>query len=215
MISSNKENYLKTIFELSTDQQKITNKKIADILQVSAPSVTEMLANLTKSGLVEHSPYNEITLTPAGLTLAMDMVKKHRLWETFLHADLGYSIEEVHQAADKLEHSTDDILAERLNKYLGYPKKCPHGGGIPENTEFEIDKEVVTLIAAPKNQVLEIIRVIDNHEFLMYFAELGLNIGDQLKVLRQLPFDGPLEIELSTGQKIEISTKAASYIFVK
>lgn len=213
-ISANKENYLKTIFELSYDRQKITNKNIADILQVSAPSVTEMMANLTKSGLVTHTPYNEISLTKEGLTLATELVRKHRIWEVFLSEKLGYGIEEVHQAADTLEHATDLELAERLNKFLDYPKRCPHGGIIPGNLEDDQDADVKILADIPDGQTIKIMRVIDNHEFLMYFSELGLKIDEQLTVLRHQPFDGPIEVKNDTGEIIQISLKSARYIFV-
>lgn len=214
-ISPNKENYLKTIFELHSDQKKITNKNIADILNVRSPSVTEMLTNLDRDGLVTHSPHKEISLTEAGLELATQMVKKHRLWEVFLNQDLGYGIEEVHQAADALEHATDQQLEERLNKFLDYPTKCPHGGVIPENAKPEIDDEVMTLANAEIGQEVEIIRILDNHEFLMYFGELDLNLGDKITVLRHLPFDGPIEVKTKNHQVLAISLKAANYIFVK
>lgn len=214
-ISPNKENYLKTIFELHSDQKKITNKNIADILNVSAPSVTEMLTNLAKDDLVTHSPHKEITLTNSGLELATQMVKKHRLWEVFLHEDLGYGIEEVHQAADALEHATDAKLEAKLNEFLQYPTHCPHGGIIPENTKATVDEAIKTLASADLNQQVKIVRVLDNHEFLMYFGELHLAIGDEIKVLRHLPFDGPVEVETKNHHVLAISLKAANYIYVK
>lgn len=213
-LSSNKENYLKTIFELSYDRQKITNKNIADILQVSAPSVTEMMANLTKSGLVTHTPYNEISLTKEGRLLATEMVRKHRLWEIFLYQKLGYGIEEVHRAADTLEHSTDSKLADRLNVFLEKPARCPHGGIVPGNSVEEVESDVMILADVPNDQTVSIVRVMDNHEFLMYFGELGLNIGEELTVLRHQPFDGPVEVQAG-DRKIQISLKSARYIFVK
>ena len=214
-ISSNKENYLKTIFELSYDQRKTKNKNIADILQVSAPSVTEMMANLTKSGLVTHTPYNEISLTDEGMALATEMVRKHRIWEDFLFEKLGYGIEEVHQAADSLEHATDEELVDRLNNYIGRPKRCPHGGVIPGNDDGPVDDEVLILADIENGQRVKIMRVIDNHEFLMYFSELGLSIGEELTVLRHQPFDGPVEVKNDNDEVIQISLKSARYIFVK
>ncbi|MFD1670499.1 metal-dependent transcriptional regulator [Agrilactobacillus yilanensis] len=212
-MSPSKENYLKIIFELEYDHRKINNKNIADIMGVSAPSVSEMLASLTKDKLVEHTPYNEITLTKEGRQLAQDLVKKHRIWEVFLVHKLGYPIREVHSAADTLEHATNDDLTGRLNKFLDYPKRCPHGGIIPDNCS-EANDDTVILSDLADGQTAKIQRVIDNHEFLTYFADLHLNLGDELKVLQHEPFEGPIQVLKNGKDKLQIGVKAATYIFM-
>ncbi|MCD2256803.1 metal-dependent transcriptional regulator [Lactobacillus sp. CC-MHH1034] len=212
-MSPNKENYLKTIFELQYDHRKINNKNIADIMGVSAPSVSEMITALSKDGLVEHSPYNEITLTESGRETARTMVKRHRIWEVFLVDKLGYSPLEVHHAADTLEHATNEDLVDRLNRFLDYPKRCPHGSIIPDNCD-EANESMVTLATLAPGQSGEVDRVIDNHEFLTYFYELKLNLGDKLTFVRQLPLGGPIEVKVNDDRLIQIGTSAATYIFV-
>lgn len=212
-MSPSKENYLKIIFELEYDHRKINNKNIADIMGVSAPSVSEMLASLTKDRMVEHTPYNEIKLTKSGRQLAQSLVKKHRIWEVFLVHKLGYPIREVHSAADTLEHATNDQLVERLNKFLDYPKRCPHGGIIPDNCHDDNDDTVI-LADLKDGQTSKIERVIDNHEFLTYFSDLHLNLGDELTVLRHEPFEGPIIVLRNGQEELQIGVKAATYIFM-
>ncbi|QEU48645.1 metal-dependent transcriptional regulator [Schleiferilactobacillus harbinensis] len=212
-MSPNKENYLKTIFELEHDHQKISNKNIADILNVSAPSVTEMLTALTKEGLVFHTPYNEISLTDAGLARARELVRKHRIWEVFLADKLHYAMADVHQAADILEHATDDRLADRLNEFLGRPKRCPHGGIIPGNSGIEDDSDITLGTLAPEDSAT-LQRVIDNHDFLKYFEDLQLRLGERLTVVKKEPFSGPFIVQTSDRATVAISENAAGYMFV-
>lgn len=213
-MSPTQENYLKAIYELSHDRRKITNKNIADILQVSAPSVTEMLTNLAKEKLVKHTPYNQISLTKKGQTIATIMVQRHRIWEVFLHDKLNYSISEVHEMADILEHATDNDLISRLNNYLDRPEHCPHGGLIPGNAEMANQSDQVLADTEAGTQV-QIKRVIDNHEFLKYYENLALPLGTTMTVLRHEPFEGPIVVKTAAGETIPVSYKAASYIFVR
>lgn len=212
-MSPNQENYLKAIYELRHDRRKITNKNIADILQVSAPSVTEMLTSLAKEELVVHTPYNEISLTEKGTTIATNLVRRHRIWEVFLHDKLNYNISEVHEAADKLEHATDGMLIQRLNDFLKEPHRCPHGGLIPGNIDLT-DQNDQVLVEIPDGTTVQVKRVIDNHEFLMYFEGLHLPLGAIITVQRHEPFEGPVVVTTDSNQEILISYKSASYIFV-
>lgn len=212
-MSPNKENYLKTIFKLQHDHQKISNKNIADILNVSAPSVTEMLTALTKEGLVFHTPYNEISLTDAGLVRARELVRKHRIWEVFLADRLHYAMADVHQAADILEHATDDKLADRLNEFLGRPKRCPHGGIIPGNSDIEDDSNITLATLVPDDSAT-LQRVIDNHEFLTYFEDLQLRLGDRLTVMKKEPFGGPFIVQTGDRVTVSISEAAAGFMFM-
>lgn len=212
-MSPNQENYLKAIYELRHDRRKITNKNIADILQVSAPSVTEMLTSLSKEELVKHTPYNEISLTEKGTQIATNLVRRHRIWEVFLHDKLNYNISEVHEAADALEHATDAMLIQRLNDFLEDPQRCPHGGLIPGNVEMT-DQSDQVLIDIADGQTVQVKRIIDNHEFLRYFEGLQLPLGAIITVQRHEPFEGPIVVTTADNQEISISYKSASYIFV-
>lgn len=126
----NREDYLKTIYELGGEKNKIGTKNIATALHVAPPSVSEMIKILVREKYVEYELYKGVILTPRGLARAKIIKKRHLLWEVFLTEKLGYDGEDIHKEAEILEHVTSSKLEERLEKYLDYPKVCPHGTSI-------------------------------------------------------------------------------------
>ncbi|MCO6542585.1 MAG: metal-dependent transcriptional regulator [Lactobacillus sp.] len=214
-MSPSKEDYLKNIFELQHSFQKVTNKRLTEMMHVSAPSVTEMLSNLTQAGFIEHTPYNAIALTTKGKQLAENLVKKHRIWEVFLVNNLHYTIINVNQAADSLEHSTDDQLLHALNSFLQFPQRCPHGSIIPGNGQGETDDDDLVLSEVETMTLVKIVRIFDNREFLNYFSKLNLNLNQTITVIQHLPFDDSLLIKTATGQELTLSRKTTDFIFVE
>lgn len=214
-MSPNKENYLKTIYELNYDFTKITNKRISEIMNVSAPSVTEMLNALASEGYLTHSPYNKIVLTPKGNKVSEKLVRTHRLWEVFLHECLKYPVDNVHHNADALEHSSDDDLVDHLNDFLDHPQRCPHGGIIPGNGQGETDADDKLLSMIPDGAKVQIVRVSDNYDFLQYFGSLNLEIDDTIVVVKHEKFDNSLVVTKEDGTMITIGAKAIDYIFVE
>jgi len=214
-LSPNKENYLKTIYELNYDFTKITNKRISEIMNVSAPSVTEMLNALASEGYLTHSPYNKIVLTPKGNKVSEKLVRTHRLWEVFLHECLKYPVDNVHHNADALEHSSDDDLVDHLNDFLDHPQRCPHGGIIPGNGQGETDADDKLLSMIPDGGKVQIVRVSDNYDFLQYFGSLNLEIDDIIEIIKHEKFDNSLVVRKADGTNITIGAKAIDYIFVE
>ncbi|MGR3741224.1 metal-dependent transcriptional regulator [Companilactobacillus sp. DQM5] len=211
-MSPNKENYLKVVYELTLDFRKVTNKNISLIMNVSAASVTEMLASLAKDGLIEHKPYNEITLTTSGKKVAKELVKRHRIWEVFLSEKLHYEIDTLHEASDQLEHTSDNELSERLNEFLGYPPRCPHGGIIPGNIKSSLNSDT-PLTEFATGAIKKIHRVVDNHEFLKKFKTTGLTIGEEIKILEKN--DKNIIVESKEDGAVEIPISDAAFIFLK
>lgn len=214
-----KEDYLKIIFELGGKSKKISNKQIAIGLNIAAGSVTEMVAKLVEEGLAEHTPYSGISLTEKGIEIAEIMVRKHRIWETFLVEKLGYKLSEVDDDAEVLEHVTSDRLLDSLDEFLGYPTHCPHGGVIPDK-EGHYQEDSHTLLAdVPEGKVVMVDRFIDNRELLNYLDEIDLDIGDKIQVMHHAPFEGPTTVKLidnvSDTDERQISYKAAHYVFVQ
>jgi len=214
-LSPNKENYLKTIYELNYDFTKITNKRISEIMNVSAPSVTEMLNALASEGYLTHSPYNKIVLTPKGNKVSEKLVRTHRLWEVFLNKCLEYPVDNVHHNADALEHSSDDDLIDHLNDFLDHPQRCPHGGIIPGNGQGETDADDKLLSMISDGTKVQIVRVSDNYDFLQYFGSLSIEIDDIITVIKHEKFDNSLVVEKEDGSKLTIGAKAIDYIFVE
>ncbi|PKX60891.1 metal-dependent transcriptional regulator [Latilactobacillus sakei] len=214
-MTPNKEDYLKIIFELGGDAKKVTNKEILAGLNVSAASVTEMVNKLVKENYVKHTPYQGIQLTSEGAREAALLVRNHRLWEVFLVDKLHYQFNTVHPEAEQLEHVTNHDLAERLADFLGHPKRCPHGGIIP-NAKGEFEQQshhALVDLEVGEKAVIE--RVLDDNDLLKYTLEIGLTVGDTVTLTKVGLFESPITVMDETQQtEIQVGIKAAQHIFV-
>ncbi|WP_251545538.1 metal-dependent transcriptional regulator [Limosilactobacillus caecicola] len=210
-----KEDYLKIIFELGGGKKKVSNKDISLGLGIAAGSVTEMITKLSEEGLVAHEPYAGISLTPEGAKLAAELVRKHRLWESFLVDKLGYSMADVHSEAEILEHKTSDRLAASLDDFLGHPQTCPHGGVIPSATGSFSDVSHRLLADGNDGEEIVIERFLDNHELLTYLDDLGLQLHERCQIIKHEPFEGPIVLKrLRDGKEMMVSYKASHNIFI-
>ena len=194
-MTPNREDYLKLILELGGDKEKVSNKKIVAGLSISGASVSEMINKLVKEGLVEHSPYQGVQLTPIGLEKASTLVRKHRLWEVFLVDHLGYSWNEVHDEAEVLEHVTSSQLEQKLDHYLNHPTFCPHGGMIPQQDKTVHEKDRQTLASYPEGTNVRIARVLDEKDLLDYLMDLGVKIHEEYKITNIAAYEGPITLQ--------------------
>lgn len=213
MMTPNKEDYLKIIFELGGSEHKVTNKQIMNSLQISAPSVSEMMTKLLKEDYIVHAPYKGVQLTEKGGKKASILIRKHRLWEVFLVEQLGFPWNEVHEEAEVLEHVTSRELSNKLDKFLDYPKTCPHGGVIPSDIGQFPEKNNLSLIDFGKLTDIRIERVLDDKELLDYLSSLGIKVGQTYKIKEYGSYEGPITLEQNNQAK-KISYKAASNIFI-
>src|SRR5688500_1611165 len=134
MLSNTEENYLKAIYHLSESGSKaVLTNEIAEAISTKAASVTDMIKKLSAKNLIAYEKYYGVELTTPGKTEALLIIRKHRLWETFLVQKLGFTWDEVHEVAEQLEHIQSSLLIEKLDEFLGYPKMDPHGEPIPDN----------------------------------------------------------------------------------
>lgn len=192
--SVSKTQYLQTILELSggDDDSKISNNQIADHLNVTPSSVSNMLAKLQEAGEVDVVPYYGVTLTEPGRQTALRLIRSHRLIETFGATKLGLSISEAHFNADNLDHDADDEFVNALEKFLDYPKYSPHGLLIPDaNYNYEPDK-LRTLRAANYGETVTLNSFTEDLELLQYVETVGVTLGSTWTIKERLPFDGPL-----------------------
>ncbi|MBM6613405.1 metal-dependent transcriptional regulator [Desemzia sp. RIT804] len=213
-MTPNKEDYLKIIFELGGTEHKVTNKQIMNSLQISAPSVSEMMTKLLKDDYIVHVPYKGVQLTEKGENKASILVRKHRLWEVFLVKKLEFPWNEVHEEAEVLEHVTSRELANKLDKFLDYPKTCPHGGVIPSDHGQFPEKNNLSLVHFGKLKEIRIKRVLDDKELLDYLSSLEIKVGQVYTVKEYGIYEGPITLEHDRKEK-QISYKAASNIFVE
>ena len=215
-MSPTREDYLKIIYELGGEFSRVSNKSISQKLNISPPTVTEMMNSLVKIGWIDLKPYHGSMLTAEGAEEAKRLVHKHRLWEVFLVEKLGFSIDEVHDEAELLEHSTSDKLAKRIYEYLGHPKYCPHGGAIlPEDVEIA-DRHAKILPDINIDDSVVIQRFVNEDRLVHYFKNQNLNINDVVTVKN---FDDMLDsYELyneTNGEIVYISSTIAQFIFVR
>lgn len=217
-ISPSKEDYLKAIYDLKGAHQIVNNKSIADSLSVSAASVSEMNNRLVKEGLISHIPYKGVQLTKKGIKAANLLIRKHRLWEVFLYEKLNFQWDKVHAEADRLEHASSDLLIERLNDFLDYPKYDPHGGIIP-NADGTIDKNPIPLKplkTVEKDDVFHIKEVVDDEELLSYLFGNNITLNHSYKLLNKDSYDGTVSIlDKDTKNTLTISGKAVEKIHVQ
>ena len=217
MLSFTEENYLKALVQLTVfeeDRQEVGVNKLADRLTVKPATVSDMVRKLRDKSLVNYEKYGKISLTKKGRVAGMMVIRRHRLWETFLHNKLDFTWDEVHELAEDLEHIHSKKLVDRLDQYLEYPEFDPHGDAIP-NAEGEI---VIpfrrTLSEAKKGQVCKIVAVKDNSsEFLQYVDKIGLQILDEITVAEKEEFDSLTTIQ-HRGKSIVVSPKFTDNIFI-
>lgn len=213
-MTPNKEDYLKMIFELGGTEHKVTNKQIMNGLQISAPSVSEMMTKLLKEDYIVHVPYKGVQLTKKGEQKASILIRKHRLWEVFLVEKLEFPWNEVHEEAEVLEHVTSRELANRLDKFLDYPKTCPHGGVIPSNMGQFAERNNLRLVQFEKLADIRIKRVLDDKELLDYLSSLDIKVGEVYTVKEYGKYEGPITLVHNNVEK-QISYKAAANIFIE
>ena len=195
------QDYVKEIYKLRLEGKRATTSLIAERMGVRPPSVTAMVKRLTALGLAEHAPYRGVELTPAGESVALEVIRHHRLLELYLAQALGLSLDEVHSEADRLEHALSEELEARIDRSLGYPTHDPHGDPIPD-AELHIDRaRLRTLASLEPGDEATIKRVPDgDDELLRYLAKLALVPGKKVKLRAAEPFGGPLTVRVGKAQ---------------
>ena len=206
--------YLKAIWELA-ETGTASTKQIADRLSVAPASVTNMLGRLRERGLVDYEPYHGALLTHRGREEALRLVRRHRLIETFLLEHLGYSWDEVHEEAERLEHAVSDTFTERLARFLDHPDHDPHGDPIPASDgTFKPDDSFPLGEAAPGQRVC-ISKVSDEASMLDYLGERGLVPGRLLEVREVRALDGVVAVEDEDGKAHTLGEPLARSVFVR
>lgn len=213
-MTPNKEDYLKVIYEIGTGAGKITNKEIAQRMEVSPPAVTEMMKKLLAEELLVKDKARGYVLTQRGLLLTSDLYRKHRLIEVFLVHHLGYTTDEIHEEAEVLEHTVSDRFVDRLDSMLNYPSSCPHGGTIPKKGQLLSEDYQATLAQCQEPGHYRLVRVQDDFDLLRYLDHHDLKIGAQLELLTYDPFTQIYQIKYQ-DKEIQLSPSIAEQLYVE
>src|SRR5215212_2605292 len=192
--------YLKAIWEVAGSEAAST-KEVADKLSIAPPSVTNMFTRLREMELVEYERYHGASLTQAGRTEALRLVRRHRLIETFLMQHLGYSWEDVHDEAERLEHSVSEVFTDRLAQLLGHPARDPHGDLIPAKDGTMPPEDSFPLnLSRREGARVEVARVaLEDAAALSYLGERGLVPGSVVVVREVRAVDGVVTVEDEEG----------------
>lgn len=210
------ENYLKTIYHLTTvSDLEVSTNAIAEMMETKASSVTDMLKKLSEKDLVNYVKYQGVSLTKKGKLAATMIVRKHRLWEVFLVEKLDFSWDEVHDIAEQLEHIKSEKLINKLDDFLGNPTEDPHGDPIPNAQGQIISVEKQLLSELLENQIGICVGVKDSSsEFLKYLNKQEISLGSKIEIFSKESFDMSLIIKMNS-KELTISSKIASNLFVK
>jgi DtxR family transcriptional regulator, Mn-dependent transcriptional regulator len=216
MLSFTEENYLKAIYRLSEDGAKaVLTNALADSMNTRAASVTDMVKRLSGKNLISYEKYYGVKITRQGKLAALMIVRKHRLWETFLVEKLQFSWDEVHEVAEQLEHIQSPMLIEKLDSFLGHPTVDPHGHPIPDKNGKIQEIKCLPLSEATIKRKAYIQSVKNGTpSFLQYLSKIGVYLGANIIVLEKIEFDGSLEILIDSKKKVFISKDAAQNLLV-
>ena len=216
MLSQTEENYLKGIYSISlhTGKSASTNN-IAKKLNTKASSVTDMLQKLSDKKLVSYKKYQGVHLTSKGENIAVKIVRKHRLWEVFLVEKLHFNWGEVHEIAEQLEHIESDELTSRLDNFLNFPTKDPHGDPIPDSDGKIRTKKSILLVNAKLDKNYKIASVKDNSSaFLQFLDKHSITIDSTLDVLEKFEFDESITVKINNKQLLTLSKKVCANVYV-
>ncbi|HAW78629.1 MAG TPA: DtxR family transcriptional regulator [Balneola sp.] len=213
-LSQSVEDYLKAIYLLETENEPATTNNIAESLSVSSASVTNMFKKLAKLKLINHKSYRGAELTQAGEKIALEVIRHHRLLELYLKEMMGYSWDEVHEEAEKLEHHISEQFEDKIAELLNDPTHDPHGDPIPSKEGVVPQMASLAITDAEENTSYIIGRVRDQDpELLRYLEKSGIIPGVKLTVLEKAPFDGPVKIMLE-DKETTIGNSVAKDVFL-
>jgi len=214
-VSASKENYIKAIYHLQDEEGIVTTNALAKELDTRAASVTDMLKKLKSQKLLLYEKYQGFRLSPEGRKVALQIVRKHRLWELFLVEKLQFGWEEVHEVAEELEHISSKKLIDRLDEFLSFPKSDPHGDPIPDANGRMPVKKLINLLELKLNFPGVVSNISDqSSEMLELLSHKGISLGTRLEVKKRFSFDNSLELKVRSQPAITISENVAKNIFV-
>lgn len=216
MQNTSKEDYLSVIYKYRNSRQEIKPNLIAEKLGVTRAAVTDMLRKLSREQLIQYAPYKSVSLTIPGETYARTIIRRHRIWETFLSQVVGFPWDKVHAEAGRLEHASSDELIDRLEEMCQFPEFDPHGAPIPDKSGVLPPVQKLLPLSALKNRQDGIVMRVDDSDqkLLKYLSDIGMSLNQVVHVEEVLDFDHSLVIVINNRQ-INISNKLADNVFVQ
>lgn len=216
MYTFSEENYLKAIYHLERKfPAGVSTNALAEEMETKASSVTDMIKKLSEKKLVNYKKYQGFKLSKLGLETAISVIRKHRLWEVFLVEKLDFSWDEVHEVAEQLEHIKSEKLIRELDRFLGFPKRDPHGDPIPDaEGNFTVLNNVL-LSELKKGESGIFVGVKDSSTtFLQFLDKRNIALGSEIKIIEKEPFDQSVLIKINE-QELRVSNLISGNIYIK
>ncbi|CAN5190212.1 metal-dependent transcriptional regulator [soil metagenome] len=214
-LSVSEENYIKSIYHLQLQSDKVTTNELAKALSTKAASVTDMLKKLQKKKLIRYKKYYGFNLNEKGNRMALEIIRRHRLWEYFLVFKLGFEWDKVHTIAEEMEHVSSPELIKKLDAFLDHPTTDPHGDPIPDkNGDVPVIRQINLYGLEAKQQA--VISSVSNQsaQMLEVLKHLEISIGAYIKVIKIFDFDSSVEVKIGKQQPCILSEQVAKNIFV-
>lgn len=214
MYTLTEENYLKAIYKLSIQTGKVSTNQIAASLATKASSVTDMLRKLADKLLINYTRYQGVSLTQTGEKVAVNIIRRHRLWEFFLVEKLNFKWDEVHDMAEEMEHISSTELIDRLDEFMGFPARDPHGDPIPDcNGNFKIiDLKPISAIAVHSGGIISGVRD-HSSAFLQYLEKHQLTMGKKIMVKEIISYDNTVVLQMD-NKDLHISRDVANNLLI-
>ncbi len=214
-LSFTEENYLKALYHLSDDMESVNTNAIAEHMRTSPASVNDMIKKLANKNLIDYRKYKGATLLPVGKQSALQVIRKHRLWEVFLVEKLGFKWDEVHEIAEQLEHIKSPLLVERLDQFLGTPAIDPHGDPIPdkEGNIKEVIKASLADLTVGTIGILVNVSV-DDPALLKHLDKLGISLRVRIKIKDRVDFDGSITVSIDDKHDQFISKEVSKFLML-
>ncbi|MBL7728461.1 MAG: metal-dependent transcriptional regulator [Dinghuibacter sp.] len=216
ILTRTEENYIKALYRLQANGGTVSTTELAREVSIKPASATDMLKKLKEKKLITYQAYYGCSLTGDGNRIALNIIRKHRLWEYFLCEKLGFEWDAVHDIAEELEHISNPELVHRLDAYLGHPKTDPHGDPIPDSQGQipELGYQPLPLVQPGKPVT---VMAVGNQsvEMLSMLKHFGISIGSAITIVQQHDFDLSLEISINHKETRLVSSQFASNILVQ
>lgn len=212
--SESVQNFLKAVYTLQRDMERVPTSALAEHLGISPPSVTDMARRLEVVGLVDYRKHRGVVLTPEGEAIALKIIRRHRLIEAYLVEELGYAPYEVHEEAEQLEHAVSERFVQEIARKLGHPDFDPHGDPIPAHDGSMLSRDLSALSELPVNTKGRIARIATSDaDLLRHILERGFKLDSAVEVLTRDPFEGPITATVD-GQERMLGHRVASVVLI-
>ena len=215
MNTKSEEDYLKCLYHLQQGKKNVSTNEIANYLSMKPSSVSDMLKKLAEKKCVNYLKYKGSSLTKKGKLIALSVIRKHRLWETFLVSKLGFSWSKVHNIAEQLEHVNSEELIDKLDHFLAYPQIDPHGDPIPQKngTIAELNQKLLSELKRGEEGIITGIKK-GTPSLLNFLDQKNIKLGDQIQLISILEFDQSAEVIIH-DKAINLSEKICSNLLIE